>query len=526
MSSRSYPQVTRLVMQRPWAILEEQFETIVEIVDMRRQGERFTDEEIRERLEAARPPAAQRRAQRQAHAGVAVIPIHGTIVPKASLMSDMSGGVAISDLRAMFQSAMSDPDVGAVVFDVDSPGGSVDLVPEFAAEIRAARGRKPMLACSNTMMASAAYWLASQADEVSVSPSSLTGSIGVFAAHQDTSEAQAQLGVKTTFISAGKYKTEGNSSEPLTPSATEHMQSLVDSAYGMFTSDVAKGRRANVADVRGGYGEGRVLDAKGSVAAGLADRVATLEQTITRAANLTAPVASLAATSPLIDRLVALDAHLEALERGAGPVAPKSTPTTTAAWDGPANEARLKSPLTESDAKAAYAWIDDAQVEDGTLPKSAAKFPHHMVSEGGDVGAANLAACSSGIAVLNGGRGGANIPAGDRKGVWNHLAKHLRDGNHVPPPLTGYIDQTDLEAARGDASFAEQAEALLCMADELLAQGRRLTAAKRDRLRVLGERIDSLVAAKDTATNDFDLEVKVAAMRARARIAATKLRSP
>lgn len=394
MSDRSYPQVTRLVMQTPWAIMEEQFETIVQIVDMRRRGERFSDDEIRERLEAARPPASQQRARRQAQAGVAVIPMHGTIVPKASIMTEISGGTSIGDLRGMFAAAMADPDVGSIVFDVDSPGGSVDLVPEFAAEIRAARGRKPMLAVSNTMMASAAYWLASQADEIAVSPSSLTGSIGVFAAHQDLSAAQEQFGVKTTFISAGKYKTEGNSSEPLAGEARDHIQTLVDSAYAMFTADVAKGRKVSIADVRSGYGEGRVLDAKGAVKSGMADRVATLEQTISRAASLAQPAGQLAAT---------------------------------------ADEVRL----------------------------------------------------SLGI-----------------------------------EPITNEPEA----GARGDASFADEIEAVLCMADTLVANGRALTAAKRARLEALGERINVLVAVRETSSPHLDLETRAAARRARARIAATNLR--
>jgi signal peptide peptidase SppA len=398
MSERSYPHITRLVFEQPWAILPGHLAMIRDLVQMRINGERLSDEEIQERLGAQ--PASQRRAVRQAQSAVAVIPMHGTIVPKASMMTQISGGTSIGDLRGMFAAAMGDPDVGAIVFDVDSPGGSVDLVPEFAADIRSARGKKPMLAVSNTMMASAAYWLASQTDEIAVSPSSLTGSIGVFAAHQDLSAAQEQLGVKTTFISAGKYKTEGNSSQPLDPEARDHIQSLVDSAYSMFTTDVSKGRRVNVAAVRSGYGEGRVLDAKTAVSEGLADRVATLEQTIGRAAALAQPAGQMAAVSE-------------------------------------ADQIR---------ATMGFAPIDDTR--------------------------------------------------------------------------------TDQEGARGDASFADEVNAVLCMAEELVASGRPLTAAKRSRLESLGERIQSLVAVKDPSNPDLNIEAQVAAMRARHHIAiATNLRS-
>jgi ClpP class serine protease len=83
-----------------------------------------------------------------------------------------------------------------------------DGIPELAAEIRAARGKKPIVAVANYRAASAAYWLGSQADEFVASPSADVGSIGVFAAHEDVSGMQEKLGVKTTLISA-KQPTQG-----------------------------------------------------------------------------------------------------------------------------------------------------------------------------------------------------------------------------------------------------------------------------------------------------------------------------
>lgn len=107
------------------------------------------------------------------------------------------------------------------------------------------------------------------------------------------------------------------------------------------------------------------------------------------------------------------------------------TPTASDAWDGPANEARIHN----GDAAALRmfsAWVDPAG---DPANKSSYKFGHHDVSADGTVGAANLTACSAGIAVLNGGRGGAKIPDSDRQGVHAHLAAHLKDGGKNPPPL-------------------------------------------------------------------------------------------
>lgn len=109
-----------------------------------------------------------------------------------------------------------------------------------------------------------------------------------------------------------------------------------------------------------------------------------------------------------------------------------STPTTDAAWDAAAMERRVRSGEDEAYYRRIYAWRNP----DGDPGvKSSYKFPHHMVDGNGSPGAANIKACQVGIGSLNGGRGGTTIPDGDRRGVWNHLAKHLRDADVEPPEL-------------------------------------------------------------------------------------------
>jgi signal peptide peptidase SppA len=285
MSKDRYRHVAKFATETPWAIMPETLRVIQDVLAARLAGDHWSDEEIEARIDAAggRRPARQ---QRQAPGAVAVIPLSGVIAPRANLMTQMSGGTSVEEFQQAFLAAMTDPDVGAVVLDVDSPGGSTDLLTEAAGRMRAVRGQKPVLAVADTLMASAAYWLGSQADEVAVTPSGLAGSIGVYATHMDVSGANEKLGVKPTLISAGRFKTEGNPHEPLTSEAAAHIQEIVDAAYDTFTLDVSKGRRVAVSDVRDGFGEGRVLTAKQAVKQGLADRVATLEETISRAAQL------------------------------------------------------------------------------------------------------------------------------------------------------------------------------------------------------------------------------------------------
>jgi hypothetical protein len=110
----------------------------------------------------------------------------------------------------------------------------------------------------------------------------------------------------------------------------------------------------------------------------------------------------------------------------------RKTPTSDKSWDGPKNEANLKTGQDESYYKKAYAWQDPDR---NPKTKAAYKFIHHEVDSDGNIGAANIKGCISGIAVLNGAMGGTNIPKADYEGVYNHLAKHVKDAGQEPPEL-------------------------------------------------------------------------------------------
>lgn len=279
-SEWDYPRIVRAVAETPWAILPGTLAAILDVVALRASGQRLTPEEIQARI-----GPRQRRPASQAQGPVAVLPLYGVLIPRATLLSDVSGATSLQQFTAELRDALNDPQVTAVVIDVDSPGGMTDLVPELASEIRGARGRKPIVAVANTTAASAAYWLAAQADELVVTPSGDVGGIGVFAAHEDISGLQEKLGVKTTLISYGRYKTEGNPFEPLTEEALGAIQERVDDRGRMFVADVARGRGVSVDQVREGFGQGRLLTARAALREGMVDAVDTLEATVARLAS-------------------------------------------------------------------------------------------------------------------------------------------------------------------------------------------------------------------------------------------------
>jgi signal peptide peptidase SppA len=216
---------------------------------------------------------------------VAVVPLTGFLTQKPSLFSLIFGGTSVQAFAREVIAALADPSVGAVVMDVDSPGGEVFGVTEAATAIREARGTKPLIAVANPMAASAAYWLASQADEIVATPSGLVGSVGVFTTHVDQSKALEQQGLTVTFISYGDRKTEGNPAEPLSEEAFSSVQARVDETGRQFEADVAKGRKVTAARVHEDYGKGGILTASQALAAGVVDRVGTLDEVVAKMAN-------------------------------------------------------------------------------------------------------------------------------------------------------------------------------------------------------------------------------------------------
>lgn len=279
-----YEHVAKLAFGTPWFIRETEGSVITSIVRGRLAGERLALEEIAARVQAARAQQGPRSGAPTA-GPVAIIPIYGVIMPRANLMTEMSGATTVGAIRDMMAEALADQSIAAVIAEFDSPGGSVEGIDELATWIREQRGQKPMVAVVNTMCCSAAYYLAAQFDEIVASPSSMTGSIGVFSELVEYSKANEAEGVTVNIIRAPDAKHEMNDSEPLSEPARAHAQMLIEDFYGQFITAVAKGRGVPTQAVRDGYGNGRELTATRAKAASLVDRIDTLDTTARRLAT-------------------------------------------------------------------------------------------------------------------------------------------------------------------------------------------------------------------------------------------------
>lgn len=293
-TARRYKRAAEFVGSSVWLMEPGALATVLKIIGERIQGHRPDADEIAERI------GGHARAVDEAQTpsdSVRVIDISGPLVPHAGMMTGVSTpGRAIEDVQQELRAAVADETVKSILLNVNSPGGSARMIPELAAELRDARKVKPVVAVANTIAASGGYYLAAQADELVVTPSGQVGSVGAYMAHEDISALEEKAGIKTTLISAGDYKVEGNPFEPLTAEARVEMQSQIDEVYKMFVNDVAKGRDVTVKKVEADFGQGRMVMAAKAVELGMADRVATFDQTLARLEKLKpAPVARAAA---------------------------------------------------------------------------------------------------------------------------------------------------------------------------------------------------------------------------------------
>jgi capsid assembly protease len=261
-----------------WAIDEGKFQQILAFVEarmgMRESSDGLTAKDIA-RLEAR---AAAEKLD-PANGAIGVIPLFGVISRRASLL-DGSGGVSLERVSRDFNTMLVEPAVSTIILNIDSPGGAVSGVQEFAAEVYKARRKKEIIALADTMAASAAYWIGSAATKFYATPSSDVGSIGVIGIHADESKANEKDGINYTVITAGEYKAELQPYSPLTADARAMLQARADAVYDTFTGDVAKHRGTTQPRVKADYGKGRVIRAPDALATGMIDRITTFKEIV------------------------------------------------------------------------------------------------------------------------------------------------------------------------------------------------------------------------------------------------------
>jgi signal peptide peptidase SppA len=265
-----YQQILSAFFSTPWAILPEKLAEIRAFLRMKADGGELLDEQVQALAASRRPDGVQMVGR------VAVLPVFGTISQRVGMLERASGGVSTEELGASLDSLVSDKAVKSIVMVYDSPGGSVPGVQELAAKIRAARDQKKIVGFIDPCAASAAYWLISQSSEIVCTPSGQAGCVGVLYGHTDYSKADEMDGITTTLIASAPYKAE--LWQPLTDEAKANLQKNCNAVHAQFVADIAKGRGISESKVDKTFGQGRTLNAEDALAAGMIDRIGTMDK--------------------------------------------------------------------------------------------------------------------------------------------------------------------------------------------------------------------------------------------------------
>lgn len=264
-----------LVKAQQWAITDEYLKVIAQVALRENSVEEY------EALQAkrGRPLANAYRVTRRGETeNVAVIPITGPIFPRANLFTWLSGATSAEIVAQDLRTALDDKSVDAIILDIDSPGGAVAGVNELSGLIYEARHQKPVIAYASYQMASAAYWIGSAARSIVTERTGVLGSIGVVSRIEDTSGAEEKRGVRTFTVVSNV-----SPNKVLDPKVDAHraqIQRMVDDMAQVFVETVARNRGVPVENVIRDYGQGGTFLGDAAVAAGMAERIGSLEPLI------------------------------------------------------------------------------------------------------------------------------------------------------------------------------------------------------------------------------------------------------
>ena len=268
------------ILISPWAIVPEKLFEIQEIYSTHLRGDKTNFDFVKARINEHSGPIDDTAVFAIIN-DTAIIPIQGIIAKRMNLLTQISGGVSAQLVGRDIKEVLANDTIKSILLDIDSPGGTIDGTQELADIIFAGRGQKPIVAYSDGMIASAAYWIGSAADRIYISGDTVTvGSIGVVASHIDYSRYEEKIGIKTTEIYAGKYKRIASQYQPLSEEGRQTIQDQVDFLYTVFVNEVAKQRSVSAEKVLENMADGKIFIGNQAIGAGLVDDMATLDRLI------------------------------------------------------------------------------------------------------------------------------------------------------------------------------------------------------------------------------------------------------
>jgi signal peptide peptidase SppA len=216
--------------------------------------------------------------------GIAVIPLRGTLQKQEASFSESTSTV---EARRLIREAAADPEIKGIMLLIDSPGGTVSGTEALATEVAKATAKKPTYAFIEDLGASAAYWVASQAEKIFTNATGIVGSIGTFGIVYDYHVAAAAQGIEVLVIRAGEFKGAGVPGTKITASQIDDIQRRIDQLNDQFIAGVAIGRKMSTDQVKA-LATGQVHVGQAAVDLKLVDGVASAEDVIAQLVSASA----------------------------------------------------------------------------------------------------------------------------------------------------------------------------------------------------------------------------------------------
>jgi signal peptide peptidase SppA len=214
---------------------------------------------------------------------IAVVPIAGTIT-RHGYHGWYSYHAGTLDIGRNIQALDRDPAIAAIVLSINSPGGEVYGTPELSKIIYDIRekGNTKVVASVDPLMASAATYIGTAAEEIYAIPSADVGSVGVISAYTDLSDMYENMGVKINVFRVPDKKARFSGVEPMDENMKETMQQSIDETYEQFVADLGRNRGVTEKHVKRHFGQGEVMPSQEGIDAGMIDGLASLDDVLTR----------------------------------------------------------------------------------------------------------------------------------------------------------------------------------------------------------------------------------------------------
>lgn len=254
----------KLMQKTVWAITPEMLSTMISIAHQTNKSPEAIAKEMSRDMKNTYAVSTR--------GGVAVIPATGPLFRHANLLTAVCGATSYELLAQDFNKALNAPNISAILFDVDSPGGEVNGCSELTDMIYNARGKKPILAYASGSCCSGAYWIASACDKIMAADTAILGSIGVVSIFEKEDEKKT--------IEIVSSQSPNKRPDVKTEEGKAKIQAHIDALAEVFINKVALHRDISPKNVIENFGGGDVFVGQNAVRIGLADSLASFEAII------------------------------------------------------------------------------------------------------------------------------------------------------------------------------------------------------------------------------------------------------